>query len=153
MNGSHRSKKKSSKTNRRKHRHRKKYTNRSTHLQWSSSLKTLTSPSIVNENQPSSSSIDDQSKPLVPKSTFIIHSKSTILHLFSVIKPSIHHTEKPNSIRLHVKTQNLISKFSKSKLPLSSIHSTDHSIQHHQINTINELKSLLQHKNIHPSLN
>ncbi|CAF1201567.1 unnamed protein product [Adineta steineri] len=55
-----------------------------------------------------------------------------------------------DSIRLRVKNKNLISTLSKSNIPQRSIDHVDDEIQIHQMNLVNEFKSLLeQTKNIH----
>jgi hypothetical protein len=80
------------------------------------------------------------------------------------ISPSSFHTKRnaykqytslpTDSIHLRVKNQNLISILSKSEIPLSSIYHVDDSIHSHQMNIINEFKSLLQQtKHIHSNNN
>jgi hypothetical protein len=73
------------------------------------------------------------------------------------ILPSSFHTKQnaykqysslpTDSIYLRVKNKNLISILSKSEIPLSSIYHVDDSIHSHQMNIINEFKSLLHSNN------
>ncbi|CAF1201585.1 unnamed protein product [Adineta steineri] len=86
------------------------------------------------ENNPSEKCDDNLTTEVIPSNDYQHYS----------FHPSI------DSIRLRVKNKNLISTLSKSNIPRISIDHIDDKIQTHQMNLVNEFKSLLeQTKNIH----
>ncbi|CAF1298545.1 unnamed protein product [Adineta steineri] len=146
INNSHSQKRRScrsTKINRRKHKYRR-HRKKQKYIQSSHSQLTISSTdlevkqiSVTHsdiEKNPSEKCDDNLTTEVIPSNDYQHYS----------FHPSI------DSIRLRVKNKNLISTLSKSNIPRISIDHIDDKIQTHQMNLVNEFKSLLeQTKNIH----